>query len=108
MNGSTQPVSFESEPSGAHVTMSGNLIGQTPGKADLRRNGSNTLIFTKEGYEQSAVYLTPKFDHFLEATLGNIWNLFIGFYVDTLTGGAFELEPTRVKVILTKSKDSSK
>lgn len=106
MNGSTQSVSFDSEPSGATVTIAGNVVGQTPGKVELRRNTSYALLFTKEGYELSTVYLSPRFDHFLEATLGNIWNLFFGFYVDTLTGGAFELDPAKMKTILTKTKDS--
>jgi len=106
MNGSRQSVSFESEPSGANVAIAGNVVGQTPGKIELRRNASYALVFTKEGFELNTAYVSAKFDHFLEATLGNIWNLFIGFYVDTLSGGAFELEPTQVKVILTKSKDS--
>jgi hypothetical protein len=106
MNGSRQSVSFESEPSGANVAIAGNVVGQTPGKIELRRNASYVLVFTKEGFELSTAYASAKFDHFLEVTLGNIWNLFLGFYVDTLSGGAFELEPTQVKVILTKSKDS--
>jgi hypothetical protein len=108
MNGSRQSVSFDSEPAGATVTIAGNVIGQTPGQVELRRNSSYTMVFTKEGYELSSVHLTAKLDHVLEATLGNIWNLFIGFYIDTMIGGSFELEPAKVRTILTKSNDSSK
>jgi PEGA domain-containing protein len=107
VNGSKQKIYFDSEPPGAGVTIRGNVIGQTPGTVELIRNSSHFIQFSKEGYELATAEVQPRLDHYLEATLGNIWNLFIGVYIDVISGGAFELEPDHIKVKLNKSKETS-
>jgi len=40
MNGSTQPVTFRSSPSGASVTVNGSFVGSTPSPVKLKRDPS--------------------------------------------------------------------
>ncbi len=105
MNGSTQAVTIASEPPGATISVLGNELARTPATITLRRNQRHTILLWKQGYEERRVEVIGAPEHFVEATLGNLWNLFIGFYVDFLTGGAFELDPLVINATLLKQAD---
>jgi len=51
VSGTTQEVSFQSNPEGAKVTVSGRVIGKTPVTLQLKREKGQSLAFEKEGYE---------------------------------------------------------
>jgi len=57
MNGSTQPVTFRSAPSGASVVVNGNLVGSTPSTIKLKRRVDHHVIFEKEGYQEQEVHV---------------------------------------------------
>ena len=51
ISGSTQEMSFASEPPGATVSFRGEILGETPCKVSLKRGREGTLKFSKEGYQ---------------------------------------------------------
>lgn len=108
VNSSKQNVSFMSEPSGAVITIGGEFTSRTPVALPLGRGKDYTILVQKEGYETQSLTLKSSFSHWVQATLGNIWNWIIpGLIVDISSGGAYEFDQQLVNAVLVKSKDSS-
>jgi hypothetical protein len=57
LKGSTDTVSFSSDPSGAKVYVNGSLMGTVPIQLELKSNQTYTIEFRKEGYENKTVIL---------------------------------------------------
>lgn len=51
LSGTTQSVTFESDPSGAEVRIDDRLIGVTPTNVTLQKGKTRTVSFSKEGYK---------------------------------------------------------
>ena len=101
VNSSKQTVSFMSEPEGATVTVGGEFTAETPTAMPLKRGQDYTILVQKEGYKTESLNLNSGFDHWVQATLGNIWNYIIpGMIVDAASGGAYEFDRTLINVKL--------
>ena len=57
-NGRTQPVTFDTNPSGAMVKVDGTVVGTTPVTVPIERKGVRKhIVMTLEGYETETFYL---------------------------------------------------
>lgn len=96
--GSTDDVSFSSEPSGAKVYVNGNLLGTTPVQLELKSKSSYTIEFKKEGYETKTVLLNN--------SVGAGWIVLdilgglIPIIIDAATGNWYELDQEHVNAVL--------
>jgi len=107
VNGSKQTVSFMSEPSRATITVGGEFTTQTPAALPLKRGKDYLVLVQKDGYDTKTVTINSSFVHWVQATLGNVWNYILpGLVVDAISGGAYEFDQPLVNVILTKSVES--
>ncbi len=107
MNGSRQRVPVEIEPRGATVLVYPERTRQTtPTVLELDRKRVYTLLIEHPGYQSEWVYLNRVGSPWIYADFA-----FIVFpaalYVDTESGGAFLLRPTRVKLELKELPDPS-
>lgn len=99
VDGSTQSVSFASNPDSATVTLNGAQIGKTPVTVPLKRQGSaQTIKFSKEGFKDHEVPLTTTLNPWF---LGNlITGGLLGSTTDGLSGAAFQYAPGQYMVTL--------
>lgn len=101
VNDSQTPVTITSNPDGAKFIVSSGEQGVTPATIDLKRGSDYTIEITKPGYRTQTQVLNSHFDHWLEATLGNIWNYIIpGLIVDAIDGRAEEFDKKMIHVEL--------
>ena len=96
-NGSTETVSFSSDPSGAKVYANGSLLGETPIQSKLKSKNSYTIEFKKDGYKTN-IFL-------LGSYVGGVWivlDIFnvVSLIIDAATGSWYELEQNQVNVVL--------
>lgn len=93
LNGKTQTISVNSNPSGARVTFNGLTIGITPIGTLVEKRSSGTLVVEKEGFQTQTI---PVETGLTGAFWGNlIWGYFFPFSSTTdLAGGtAYEYSP---------------
>lgn len=96
LNGTRQKVFIDSIPSGAKVTLEGQ-VARTPAQFDLKRRRDYQAIVELEGYETSTVYINKDTDALV---------LYLdGFLLPHIFGTAWDLEPDRVIVNLTPKKN---
>jgi len=98
MQSTTQQVSFNSNPSGATVTINGQQRGTTPVIVDLKRKDAFTVKIELTGYSPYELALTRKIS-------GWVWgNIVIGglpgLVIDAATGGMYILTPEQVNAEL--------
>ena len=104
VNDSQAPVTITSNPDGAKFIVSSGEQGVTPATIDLKRGSDYTIEITKPGYQTQTQVLNSHFDHWLEATLGNIWNYIIpGLIVDAIDGRAEEFDKKMIHVELNQT-----
>ena len=104
VNDSQAPVTITSNPDGAKFIVSSGEQGVTPATIDLKRGSDYTIEITKPGYQTQTQVLNSHFDHWLEATLGNIWNYIIpGLIVDAIDGRAEEFDKKMIHVELNQA-----
>lgn len=103
VNDSHQPVTITSDPPGAKFIFSSGEQGITPATVDVKRGEDYTIQIYKEGYITQTAVDNSHFEHWLEATLGNIWNYIIpGLIVDAIDGRAESLDKKMINVELDK------
>lgn len=86
--GTTQVVTFNSNPSGADVIIDGNNMGQTPLSVKLKKNKYKNVLIKKNGYKNITHPLDTSYD---PVTLVNVvWD---SSTTDLITGAAYEYEP---------------
>lgn len=56
-NGTRQPVTVNSTPSGARVLLNGAEVGKTPWVGQVERRQNAQILLAKEGYEEQAIGL---------------------------------------------------
>ncbi|HQF41382.1 MAG TPA: PEGA domain-containing protein [Ignavibacteriaceae bacterium] len=100
--GSTDDVSFSSDPSGAKVYVNGTLLGTTPVQLELKSKNSYTIEFKKEGYETRTVLLNN--------SVGGGWIVLdvlfglVPIIVDAATGNWYSLDQEYVNAVLEQQK----
>lgn len=108
VNDSQAPVTITSDPDGAKFIVSSGEQGVTPATIDLKRGSDYTIEITKPGYQTQTQVLNSHFDHWLEATLGNIWNYIIpGLIVDAIDGRAEEFDKKMIHVELNPTQNQT-
>jgi hypothetical protein len=81
VSGTTQQLSFQSNPDGALVTVNGRELGKTPVSTTVKRNHSVPLTFSKPGYKTISMEMTSGIN-------GWFWgNIFIGWLYGSTTDG---------------------
>jgi len=91
VNGTTQPISLSSNPSGAEIYVDGQPMGKTPGVVTLSRGSDHHIELRKEGYLPHTVPLARQRS---TATLGNIYvGGLVGMGVDALSGANYKFVP---------------
>lgn len=93
-SGTSDTITFESEPSGAMVLIDGVDAGRTPLTTSVKRNlGGADVMYRMDGYETRAFELGQEFN---TVTIANIFCL-AGFWVcggiDVLTGAVMKYDP---------------
>jgi len=98
MSGRFQEMSFQSNPDGATVTISGKVIGKTPLTTTLKKDSGQSLVFTRDGYKPLSMRLDTRLDSWFwgNIVLGGV----IGSSTDGITGAVHEYSPSQYMVTL--------
>jgi hypothetical protein len=98
MNGTSQPVAFKSDPSGAIVKLVSGQTCTTPCQYELKRGKDSMVTYSKDGYQPVSVYIQSRTGG---ATFGNIIaGGVIGGVIDGTNGASNHLYPSPVYVRL--------
>lgn len=105
INGTSQPVEFRSDPSGADVELISGLKCTTPCQYSMKRGDDSRVTFTREGYEPVTVYIQSRTGG---GVAGNILaGGIIGGVVDVSNGASNHLYPDPVYVRLVPTGSSA-
>jgi hypothetical protein len=105
LNGTSQPVGFESDPSGANIELVTGLTCTTPCEYSMKRGDDSRVTFTKPGYQPVMVYIQSRTGG---SVAGNILaGGIIGGVVDASNGASNHLypDPVSVRMVPTGSTD---
>lgn len=99
ISGSSQEVTFQSQPDGATVTVNGKILGRTPLTTNLKKKSDQKLTFEKEGYKTDTMQLSTRMDSWF---WGNILiGGLIGSTTDGISGAVHEYVPNQYFIPLT-------
>lgn len=99
ITGTDQVLTFNSEPDGATVTVSGKVVGKTPLTAPINKGKNQALTFEKEGYKTHSVQLSTSLNSWF---WGNIlFGGLVGSSTDGVSGAIHEFSPDQYFVTLT-------
>ena len=106
LNGTSQPVGFQSDPLGAEVELVTGLKCTTPCEYSMKRGDDSRVTFSKPGYEPVIVYIQSRTGG---SVAGNILaGGIIGGVVDASNGASNHLYPDPVSVRLVPTGSSDK
>ena len=103
LKGTSQTVTFTSEPSGAEVFIDGQSRGVTPLSVKLKKNKYDTVMIKKKGYSPVVRPIEKSYDGI--ALLNIFWDLST---TDMITGAAYEYEPNSYYVTLEEAAEEDK
>lgn len=96
--GTTNKVTFESEPSGAQMTATTGASCQTPCTLEFNRKTDFVAVFTKEGFQETRIPVNTRVAG--EGALGFAGNIIagggIGMVADAVSGATLEHYPNPV------------
>ncbi|MFB0611407.1 hypothetical protein [Aurantiacibacter poecillastricola] len=96
LNGTSQPVEFQSDPNGAVIELANGMSCETPCQFSMKRGDDDRVIYTLEGYEPVTVYIQSRTGG---GIAGNILaGGLIGGVVDASNGASNHLYPDPVFV----------
>lgn len=100
LDGSSQPVAFDSSPLGARIFVNGAEVGRTPLSMMMRRSKTTMILAKKDGYEDQQLVLQT-------TTNGNFWrNILtggpVGSTVDYFSDAMIEYSPNRYYISLNR------
>jgi len=107
VNGTSQPVAFQSDPAGAQVRLISGLTCETPCQYSMKRGNDSQVVFTKDGFEPVTVYIQSRTGG---GVAGNILaGGIIGGVVDVANGASNHLypDPVIVRMVRTGSTDKA-
>ena len=96
--GSTEAISYSSDPSSAKVYVNGQLMGTTPFELQMKTNQTYTIEFRKDGYQDRTVVLNN--------SVGGGWVVLdvlgglIPVVIDAATGNWYSLDQSNVNAVL--------
>ena len=96
MNGTSQPVEFQSDPAGAMVRLVNGLECETPCQFEMKRGKDSQVTFSVPGYQPVSVYIQSRTGGSIAGNIlaGGI----IGGVVDGSNGASNHLHPDPVYV----------
>lgn len=105
--GKVQPVTFNSQPSGAQIIINGMPMGVTPTTLTLKRSDYDkaNVIFKKEGHQDQQATMQTKVTGWFWGNI--ISGGLLGSATDAITGAMWEYSPNNYFVTLAPSKASS-
>jgi hypothetical protein len=92
-SGSTQPVTFNSDPDGVSVTVAGQALGKTPTTIVLERKSDLVVDFVKEGYTKQTIKMNTRFNPWVLANVIFCLSCVLSTTTDYATGAAYEYSP---------------
>ncbi len=96
INGTSQPVEFESDPSGATIVTGTGLTCVTPCGYSMKRGDDSMVTFTLDGYQDVTVYIQSRTGG---GVVGNVLaGGLIGGVVDASNGASNHLYPDPVNI----------
>lgn len=99
ITGTDQNLTFNSEPEGATVRVSGKVVGKTPLLVPIDKGTNQSLTFEKEGFKKYTVQLSTSINPWF---FGNfIFGGFLGSTTDGVSGAINEFSPEQYYVTLT-------
>jgi|SRR5690554_5426773 len=98
MQGTTQQIGINSNPSKASVTINGQNKGATPMIVDLKRKDSHMIRIELDGYEPYETTLTRKVSGWVWGNI--VFGGLIGLVVDASAGGMYNLTPEQISAEL--------
>jgi len=106
IEGKTQAVTFNSEPSGAQVIINGMPMGVTPATITLKKNeyDNANVVFKKEGHQDQQANLNTKVTGWFWGNI--ISGGLLGSATDAISGAMWEYSPDRHFVTLRPLKAS--
>ena len=98
VSGTTQQMSFQSNPDDVTVTVTGRVLGKTPFTIQLDKKKDQSVTFTKEGYKPLTMELATTMDPWFwgNIVLGGL----IGSTTDGLSGAVHQYSPSQYFVSL--------
>jgi hypothetical protein len=104
MDGSSQTMTFNSNPSGAEIFLDGKRLGATPLTVELKRERNKMFVAKKDGYDEQQIVLSTHLNSWF-------WGNFItggvlGSTTDYASGAAYEYSPNNYYITLTPQKAS--
>ena len=99
--GSSQDISFASQPSGASVSDNGQALGSTPVLSALSRKNDHLIRIELDGYEAFELQMTKGTNGWVWGNL--VFGLIPGLIVDLATGAIKKLEPAQIIAQLNRS-----
>jgi hypothetical protein len=99
-SGSSEPVTFNSSPDGATVTVSGEVLGKTPTTITLKRKSGQVVEFDKEGYTKQKMQMTTSFNPWVLANVLWCFACPLSTTTDYVSGAAHEYSPNHYYVTL--------
>ncbi len=98
VSGTSQDVSFQSQPDGATVTLDDRAIGKTPVNVTIKKEDGQRIKFDKPGYKQKEMRLETNLNPWF---WGNVlFGGLVGSTTDGLSGAAREYQPNHYFVTL--------
>jgi hypothetical protein len=98
ITGSSQEMTFKSQPEEATVSVNGRILGKTPLTVRLDKKSNQAVIFEKDGYKSQTMQLETRINGWFwgNIVLGGL----IGSTTDGLSGAVHEYSPIQYFVTL--------
>lgn len=91
ISGTSQVLTFQSNPSGAEVVINGTSIGVTPLTTTVARKNDTKVVIKKDGYKEQSFVLKQKLEPWFWGNI--IFGGVIGSTTDGLSGATVEYSP---------------
>lgn len=104
MDGDSQTVTFNSNPSGAEIFLDGKRLGTTPLTVQIKRERNKMFVAKKEGHDEQQMVLSTHLNSWFWGNI--ITGGVLGSSTDYASGAAYEYSPNNYFITLTPQKAS--
>jgi hypothetical protein len=104
IDGTSQTVTFNSNPSGVEIFMDGNRLGVTPLSVQIERKQNGMFVAKKEGYDDQVMVLSTHLNSWFWGNI--IIGGLLGSMTDHVSGAAHEYSPNNYYITLMPKKAS--
>ena len=106
MQGSKQDVAVSSTPTGAQISVDGQVAGVTPATLRLARKNGHLVRIELPGYQPFEMNLTRKVSSIVWGNI--VFGGIPGLVVDAVTGGMYQLTPEQIAAELRSTSASAR